>query len=91
MSKSLTKIINSMTYNEKIAWFATARSVTVGEITQVFEDTLVTSYTARVHGFIISDGKNYMHKTKEEARAYGKRILAAWKAEYAQLTANNAE
>jgi len=76
-------ILSSMTYDEKLKWFASADRVTIGTITQVFEKDLKRFYVAKIRGIIVSDGENYRHTTKKAARAFGQKILEGWKELYA--------
>ena len=77
--------INRMNRIERLRWYAAAKYVTVGEISQVVDDQIKVFYVAKVHGVIISDEGGYRHETREAAREHGKKILSRWKEEYARL------
>lgn len=74
--------LEAMSREQKLAYFSTGR-VTVGTIRQVFADRLKTFYVAKIRGVIVGDPDEYKHDTPEAARAYGKKVRAQWRAEFA--------
>jgi len=81
------RVIESMSRELKLAHFSTGR-VTVGTITQVFDNRLKKFYVAKIRGVIVGNEGEYKHETVEAARAYGKEIQARWRAEF--TATNNA-
>ena len=81
------RVIEGMSRELKLAHFSTGR-VTVGTITQVFDNHLKKFYVAKIRGVIVGNEGEYKHETPEAARAYGKEIQARWRAEF--TATNNA-
>ena len=70
--------LKEMTKLEKLQYFSGGR-VTVGRITQVFDNTLKVSWVAKVRGVVVGNKDECLHETPEAARAYGQEVLAKWK------------
>jgi len=83
MDKQFRDYINGLSYSERLRWFAAAKFVRVGQISHVFENHIKVSYVVRIHGVIIANKNGeLLYETEEEARTYGKHVLACWKDEY---------
>lgn len=72
---------DGMSRKLKLAYFSTGR-VTVGTITQVFDNDLKKFYVAKIRGVIVGNEGEYKHETPEAAKAYGKEVQDGWRAEF---------
>lgn len=72
--------LKEMTRLEKLQYFSGGR-VTVGRITQVFDNHLKVSWVAKIRGIVVGNADEVLHETPEAARAYGQSVLAQWKKE----------
>ena len=81
MSKKAERKIEGMSRELKLAYFSTGR-VTVGTITQVFDNHLKKSYVAKIRGIIVGNEGEYKHDTPEAALKYGQEVLSQWRAEF---------
>lgn len=72
-----------MTPAERESWMTSANRVTVDHIFMMKPDRTgtVKKYVAKIRGVIVEDDGKYMFDTPEEAREFGKGILAEWKRE----------
>jgi hypothetical protein len=75
------RVIEGMSRELKLAHFSTGH-VTVGTITQVFDNQLKKFYVAKIRGVIVGSEGEYKHETSEAALKYGQEILSEWRAEF---------
>lgn len=74
------KAVNEMSPYGRLCYFCGGK-ITVGRVTQVMDDRLVVSYTARVRGVPISVDGEWLHQTQEDALQCGRSVmeqLAQW-------------
>ena len=72
-----------MKHEEFVAYMSTAKRVTVGTITQVTDNSLVTSFVPKIRGrMVCHDMTVYKYPTREEAHKAGWEILNKWRADY---------
>jgi len=66
--------------------YMTAGHVTVATLTQVEGNRLIRHYVAKIRGIVIGSNKSqWKFDTPEEARMFGKKTMAKWRAELEQI------
>jgi hypothetical protein len=75
------KKIANMSRDLKLAYFSTGR-VTVGTITQVFDNHLKRFYVAKIRGVIVGNEDEYKYETADAARQHGQEVMDHWRAEF---------
>ena len=78
-NKSQLAKIKRMSKKQRIAYFASAKRVTVSRFHTIKDHSggskeFVTQYVAKIRGVVVGDGDKWKHDTYEQALAFGKAI-----------------
>lgn len=81
-NRSAVRKIEAMSKEEKERYFSTAKRVTVGKYSTVTGRSIKTVYAAKIRGVVVGNKGEWEHETPEAALAYGKKVLAKWRADF---------
>lgn len=92
-NKTQVRKIEAMSHEEKVAYFSTAKRVTVGTVSQVVKNSegrnvFRTWYVAKIRGVVVGNKGEWKHESPEAALNYGREVLAQWHKDF--TTSNKA-
>ena len=86
--KNLKHLRSLRTKKAKLQFMSGGR-VTVAEIGQVVGNRIIRRYAAKIRGLVVGNDGEWLHDTPEEARQYGREVLAHWRAELGKMQADD--